>query len=106
MMMTEGLDDFNSPEHVRSRLDTARSIKAESELFAQIIESLPDGLVLVDSNGIIIFINKQAELIFGWDRKELVGKPHSLLIIEEQHEIHDMHRITYQRNPHVRAMGT
>jgi PAS domain S-box-containing protein len=83
----------------------AREIREEAELFAQVIESMPDGLVLVDNEGKIVFVNKQAELFFGYSRHELVGQEHAILIPESQRDIHDHHRIVYQRNPHIRAMG-
>ncbi len=97
----------NDDDHRRAaaRLDAAREARAQNELFAQIIESLPDGLVLVDADGKIAFINREAELLFGYSRHELLGQPHSTLIPETQRLVHDEHREAYQRSPHIRSMG-
>jgi protein-histidine pros-kinase len=100
--------DKNDDESVsiQSRWNSAaRAIRDESELFAQIIESLPDGLVLVDNDGKIDFINRQAELLFGYSRYELIGEEHAKLIPSNVRDLHDEHRINYQRDPHVRSMG-
>lgn len=98
-------DDFVEGVTQERWRTAAREIREEAELFAQIIESMPDGLVLVDNEGKITFVNKQAELFFGYSRHELVGQEHSILIPESRRDMHDHHRIVYQRDPHVRAMG-
>jgi signal transduction histidine kinase len=53
-----------------------------------IIERLPDGLVVVDSEGNIRFANPAAERLFGRSAKELIGTPFGFpLIIGETTEI-------------------
>ncbi len=87
------------------RLAAARDARAQSELFAQIIETMPDGLILVDGSGIIQFVNRQAELLFGYPRSELIGREHNTLVPPTLRTVHDQHRRDYQRQPHARAMG-
>ncbi len=89
----------------RGRLAAVREAAQQRDLFVQIIESLPDGLVIVDQKGVIVFVNRQSELMFGYPRAELVGVEHNVLLPEALREKHDQHRIDYQSDPHVRAMG-
>ena len=42
--------------------------------FAGLLEAAPDALVGVDHGGLIRLVNRQTELLFGYDRDELVGQ--------------------------------
>ena len=44
-----------------------------------------NAIVTIDINGIITFWNKQAEIIFGWDEAESLGRELSEMIIPHQH---------------------
>ncbi|HEX4003567.1 MAG TPA: sigma 54-interacting transcriptional regulator [Candidatus Acidoferrales bacterium] len=72
----------------------------------RLLESAPDAMVIVDSAGKIVFVNSQAERIFGYSRQELLGKPIETLIPEEIRHIHARHRAEYVAEPHTRPMGT
>jgi PAS domain S-box-containing protein len=51
-------------------------------LFRDLLESLPDGIVLVDPAGLIAFSNPAADRLFGYPRGDLQGKPIDLLLPE------------------------
>jgi protein-histidine pros-kinase len=57
-------------------------------LFRDLLESLPDGIVLVDRAGLIVFSNPQAERLFGYPRGDLQGKPVELLLPERYRQSH------------------
>jgi len=59
----------------------ASLIKLEEEEFRQLVESTPDGLLILDSESRIVFVNSRAEAMFGYRREELSGQPLSCLII-------------------------
>ncbi len=44
-----------------------------------VVETMRDGLMVVDSQGRILFFNKAAEEITGYSRDEIIGKPCTLL---------------------------
>ena len=71
----------------------------------EILESLPDALVIADDQGLIIFVNANAEQLFGYGRKELVGKPIEILLPARYRPMHQMHREGYQAAPRRRPMG-
>ena len=47
---------------MNSRVTALRKTEAT---FQQVIESAPDGMVLIDRNGAMILVNSQTERIFG-----------------------------------------
>jgi two-component system, sensor histidine kinase and response regulator len=68
------------------RADTLRLRKMHAELMAaserslQVIESVPNGIVVVDRSGAITLVNARAEKMFGFGRQELIGQPLEILL--------------------------
>src|SRR6516165_1132307 len=50
--------------------------------FAALLEAGPDALVVTDVHGSVLLVNAQTEKLFGYDRKELIGKEVETLIPE------------------------
>jgi protein-histidine pros-kinase len=50
-------------------------------------------------------VNAQTEALFGYARKELIGKKVEILIPERHHTSHDGHRADFAKSPRVRQMG-
>ena len=88
-----------------------RQIAFVTELFygdttmRTLLESLAEGIVIIDSSRTILLVNASAEKMFGYPRKELVGKPHSILVPERFREIHEEHQTHYFEDPRIRPMG-
>jgi PAS domain S-box-containing protein len=70
-----------------------------------LLESLAEGVVIIDNSGTILLVNTRAEQLFGYRREEIVGKPHSLLIPERFREIHEEHQANFFEEPRIRPMG-
>jgi two-component system sensor histidine kinase DevS len=77
-----------------------------ASLAEALIESSPDGLLLVDDAGIIGLANPSATKIFGRSADELMGRPVEVLVPLEQREAHVRHRTAYTSAPERRPMGT
>lgn len=58
----------------REALESGKKQLAESERYRQLVGQLPVGLVLADSQGIVQFINREAEGITGWAAEDVIGK--------------------------------
>lgn len=71
----------------------------------QVIDEAPNGIVIVDSNGTIIYANSQTELMFGYDREELIGNSVDRLVPAELRNAHKDHRADYMTEPSARLMG-
>ena len=84
--------------------DTTERRQAESK-FRGLLESAPDGIVVVDGTGTIVIVNTQTERIFGYARDELIGRAIEILIPDASRAAHAVHRDGYLRNPRTRPMG-
>jgi len=73
--------------------------------FEELFEASPDAVLVTDQTGLILRANAQAESMFGYARKELVGQAVELVIPERFHSVHPKHRSAYSAQPRVRAMG-
>ena len=71
-----------------------------------VFDASPDGILVVDHEGLIRDVNAGAATTFGWDREELLGQCVDVLVPPEQRSRHLVHRADYAREPRVRAMGT
>jgi PAS domain S-box-containing protein len=73
--------------------------------FQLLIQSDPNGILLVNEDGIIQVINAQIEKDFGYTRAELVGQNVDILLPERSRQKHSLYLKTYKNQPHVRPMG-
>ncbi|KAF1710756.1 ATP-binding protein [Pseudoxanthomonas sacheonensis] len=74
-------------------------------MYPQLFEAVPDALVLVDDQGLIVQTNSRASSLFGYPENELVGVSIEMLVPEGARARHRAHRAGYMAHPHVRAMG-
>ena len=63
--------------------DIESNIHLEALDYHSILDSAPDAMVMVDIAGKILFVNKQAETIFGYQREELTGRQIEILVPDE-----------------------
>lgn len=82
---------------------TAR--KRAEEKFKGLLESAPDAMFIVDSQGKIQIVNSQAEILFGYPREELFGQTIEMLIPKRFRGKHLAHRTDYFSDPKTRTMG-
>ena len=84
--------------------DISSRVQAEMQ-FRQVVESAPNGMLMIDPQGTITMVNKQVEAMFGYSREELLGQPVELLIPQRFRLNHPRHRTGYFSAPASRAMG-
>lgn len=80
--------------------------KIDLENFMTLIDASPDANVIVNQKGEIILVNKQTELLFRYDRNELLGKQVEILIPENKRTKHIDQRKEFTKSPHTRLMGS
>jgi PAS domain S-box-containing protein len=69
------------------------------------LESIAEGVVVIDNSGTILLVNTAAEKMFGYARKDLIGKPHAVLIPDRYRQAHKAHEMRYFEAPRSRPMG-
>jgi len=79
---------------------------AETLLSPSILEAIPDAVVAVNRQGVIIQINSQTESLFAYTRDELIGQKIEVLVPERQRPEHDRHREQFHSKPKIRRMGS
>ena len=75
------------------------------EEFALLFDSAPNGVLLVDDQGLVLLANAQLEQTFGYAPKELAGKPIETLMPVSCRSAHAAHREHFARHPAARTMG-
>jgi len=81
------------------------STSAEAK-FENLLESAPDAIVIVDDRGRIMIVNHQAEVLFGYNRAELLGQSVELLLPDHLRAGHVHHRTNYLSEPRTRPIGS
>jgi PAS domain S-box-containing protein len=77
----------------------------QTKLFRGLLEAAPDGMVIVNRDGIIVLVNAQVERLFGYERAELVGEPVEILVPDRFSGMHMAFRSGYVSEPRTRPMG-
>jgi PAS domain S-box-containing protein len=70
-----------------------------------IIEAAPVAMMVVGENGSVVLVNAQTEKLFGYERRELVGRKVDLLLPQSIRDRHEHLREGFMANPQARAMG-
>lgn len=79
--------------------------KSESSILELIVATSPTGAVIVRRDGKITLANIQAELMFGYQRFEMVGMPLSAIVPPHLRAVHAVHLDQYFDKPSLRRMG-
>ena len=74
-------------------------------IFRNILEAAPDAMIVVDADGRILFVNAQAEILFGYGRDQLLGQTVELLVPARFRGGHAAHRRAFTAESRVRPMG-
>jgi PAS domain S-box-containing protein len=73
--------------------------------FESLLQAVPDALVGMDQEGVIRFVNRQAESLFGYDRDEMVGQLIETLVPDPLWQIYAQHREKYFADSRTRSSG-
>lgn len=104
MAVTGGTTHQSGPDPAApgSRSDPPALAGASTE---QLLDAAPDALVITDDRGTIRLVNHQAEVLFGYQRADLVGQSVEILVPDRFASVHPGHRAGYYRHPATRPMG-
>ena len=93
------------------RTDEAKPVGFSKELLKggsmvkTLMESLAEGVVFINSESKIVFINKRTEELFGYNSNEIIGHSLNILLPERFAERHTKDVSDYLAKPRIRPMG-
>jgi two-component system sensor kinase FixL len=83
-----------------------KELKSMEAKFRGLLEAAPDAIVIVNEAGRIELVNRQTDVIFGYERAELMGQPMEMLLPERFRKNHVHLRTVYTENPSSRPMAS
>ncbi len=68
-----------------------------------ILDNVIDGILTIDSQGVILSVNRAAATIFGYDSADMLGHNVSMLMPEPHHSLHDGYLSRFRQTgvPHI-----
>jgi two-component system sensor kinase FixL len=92
-------------ESQHARGDAADTALVRAERLDAILNTTTDGIIVIDSRGIVETFNPAAERLFGYSRQEVVGRNVSMLMPSPFREEHDGYVSRYLQTGHARVIG-
>ena len=92
----------------RRRAEVALQARYDEERDRELrllLETAAQGIVSVDARGLIVTANRAMELMFGWEKGELIGQSIERLVPASARDAHARHRVEYFAAPYPRTMG-
>src|SRR6266704_3577324 len=68
-----------------------------------LLDAAPDAIILIDASGTIRLVNERAERLFGYPRRELLGRPSTLVLPDDVRVATDRRRLEDDRAERGRA---
>jgi len=77
----------------------------EEHWLLEVVEAMPDGIVIVNSDGEMVLVNREVENLLGYPREQLLGKQVEMLLPAELTDAHVAHRRGFHQSSRRRSMG-
>ena len=74
-------------------------------VLGSVMHALPDGIAMVDPDGVIIFANGHLQELSAYRADELIGRPIEYLVPDQVAGAHEQHRAHFFDEPDRRPMG-
>jgi PAS domain S-box-containing protein len=87
------------------QLPRLAAVRREAERFRGLLDTAPYAIVTVDERGVIGSANAEAERLFGYARRELIGQRVEVLVPERDRGRHKEHRQAFAGQLHARRLG-
>jgi len=81
----------NLSEQIEERQRIEAVVSAKQRYLSAVLETMADGIITIETNGIIDSVNRSAEQIFGYTSDELKGKNVRILMNSRDSNNHDLY---------------
>jgi diguanylate cyclase (GGDEF)-like protein/PAS domain S-box-containing protein len=82
-----------------------RRVESNEQRLQSLVDMAVEGIITIDSNGIIQAYNRSAETIFGWTANEAVGRNVNMLMPSSLAEQHDGYLERFHQGGEARMLG-
>ena len=80
--------------------------ESNNDFFKLLFQSIEEGLVIVNSEGNIVYVNPRTQELFGYAKEDLLGQKIEILIPNKYHHHHPKQVEGYTKKPTKKRMGT
>lgn len=92
--------------HLRSAFELMQhQVQGRQARLEAILENASDGIIMIDDRGAIETFNRAAEMLFQYERSEVIGKPLTLLMPENQRAHHQQQVDGFRPQAKSRVIG-
>lgn len=95
-LIARSIESFIKLNHSRHRLQSR---------LERIVESMPNGIIIVNAKGRIELVNPSITRMFGYESSQLIGQPLEILIPDTFAKKHPEYLQKFFQEPQARAMG-
>ena len=88
----------------RVQMQTEALHNAQSH-FRLAVEAAPNAMIMVNQQGTIVLVNREAENLFQYSREQMIGQPVEMLVPERFRGNHPNFRDSFFTGPQARPMG-
>lgn len=91
---------------ISARKRSEDALRQNEALLREVVEAIPDGLMMIDSQGLIRLVNQRMESLFGYPRATLLGQHFDYLLPETLRESHRARVQHYMQAPASRDIAS
>jgi two-component system sensor kinase FixL len=81
-------------------------LRAREEHLRSILDTVPEGMIVIDEGGIMISFSPTAERLFGYAAEEVIGKNVAMLMPDPDRSRHDSYLRRYKETREPRIIGS
>jgi PAS domain S-box-containing protein len=103
--MKEKIKELETELDIQKRIAYTAGLLQGDVTIRTFLESLAEGIVVINTDGRIILINQRMQDLLGYSRMDVQGESVSMFIPERLRAVHDEHIRAYFSQPRIRPMG-
>jgi two-component system, LuxR family, sensor kinase FixL len=90
---------------IHERRKAEEELRGREEHLRSILDTVPEGMIVIDEHGLIVSFSPTAERLFGYLAEEVIGRNVKMLMPEPDQSRHDSYLRRYQKTGEKRIIG-